>query len=120
VAGLAAAFGSGAMTNSFAELENARCLLLIGSNTTEAHPIAAKRLFRALAQGSKLIVADPRKTQIAQHAHLHVRQNLGTDVALLSGMMHIIYENGWHNQAFVEERTERFEDLVRVIEQFPP
>jgi formate dehydrogenase alpha subunit len=120
VAGLAAAFGSGAMTNSFAELENARCLLVIGSNTTEAHPIAAKRLFRALANGSKLIVVDPRKTQIAQLAHLHVRHNLGTDVALLNGMMHVIYKNGWHNQAFIEERTEKFEDLVRVINQFPP
>jgi formate dehydrogenase alpha subunit len=120
VAGLAAAFGSGAMTNSFAELENARCLLVIGSNTTEAHPIAAKRLFRALANGSKLIVVDPRKTQIAQLAHLHVQPNLGTDVALINGMMHVIYKNGWHNQAFIEERTEKFEDLVRIIEQFPP
>jgi formate dehydrogenase alpha subunit len=120
VAGLAAAFGSGAMTNSFAELENARCLLVIGSNTTEAHPIAAKRLFRALSNGSKLIVVDPRKTQIAQLAHLHIRHNLGTDVALLNGMMHVIYEKGWHNKTFIEERTEKFEDLVRVIEQFPP
>ena len=120
MAGLAAAFGSGAMTNSFAELENARCLLVIGSNTTEAHPIAAKRLFKALANGSKLIVVDPRKTQIAQLAHLHVRHNLGTDVALLNGMMHVIYKNGWHNKAFIEERTENFEDLVRIIEQFPP
>jgi formate dehydrogenase alpha subunit len=120
VAGLAAAFGSGAMTNSFAELENARCLLVIGSNTTEAHPMAAKRLFRALANGNKLIVVDPRRTQIAQLSHLHVQHNLGTDVALINGMMHVIYKNGWHNQAFIEERTERFEDLVRVIDQFPP
>jgi formate dehydrogenase alpha subunit len=120
VAGLAAAFGSGAMTNSFAELENASCILLIGSNITEAHPIAGKRLFRALANGSKLIVADPRKTQIAQFAHLHVQQNLGTDVALINGIMHVIYKNGWHNRAFIEERTENFEDLVHMIEQFPP
>jgi predicted molibdopterin-dependent oxidoreductase YjgC len=108
------------MTNSFAELENAKCLLVIGSNTTEAHPIAAKRLFKALANGSKLIVVDPRKTQIAKLAHLHVRHHVGTDVALLNGVMHVIYKNGWHNQAFIEERTEKFEDLARVIEQFPP
>jgi len=120
VAGLAAAFGSGAMTNSFAELENAKCLLVIGSNMTEAHPIASKRLCQALANGSKLIVADPRITQLAQLAHLHVRQNLGTDVALINGIMHVIYKNGWHNQAFIEERTENFDDLVRVIEQFAP
>jgi len=108
------------MTNSFVELENARCLLVVGSNTSEAHPIAAKRLFRALDNGSKLIVVDPRKTQIAQMAHLHVRPNLGTDVALINGMMHVIYKNGWHNQAFIEERTENFEELIRIIEQFPP
>jgi len=120
VAGLAAAFGSGAMTNSFVELENAKCLFVIGSNTTEAHPIAARRLLRALDNGSKLIVVDPRKTQIAQFAHLHVRHHLGTDVALLNGMMHVIYKNGWHNRSFIEERTENFEELVRMIEQFPP
>jgi anaerobic selenocysteine-containing dehydrogenase len=65
------------------------------------------------------IVVDPRKTQIAQLAHLHVRHHLGTDVALLNGLMHVIYKNGWHNRAFIEERTENFADLLRIIEQFP-
>ena len=120
MAGLAAAFGSGAMTNSFAELENARCILLIGSNITSAHPMATRRLLRAMSNGSRLIVADPRKTQIAKLADLHVQQNLGTDVALFNGMMHVIYKNGWHHQTFIEERSEGFEELVRVIEQFPP
>jgi formate dehydrogenase major subunit len=120
VAGLAAAFGSGAMTNSFVELENANCVLVIGSNTTVAHPIASKRLMRVRGNGGRLMVADPRKTQIAQLADLHVRQNLGTDVALINGMMHIIYKNGWHNQAFIDERTENFEALVAMIEQYPP
>jgi formate dehydrogenase major subunit len=120
VAGLAAAFGSGAMTNSFAELENAQCILVIGSNTTVAHPVGSMRLMRARSNGAKLIVADPRQTQIAQLAHLHVQHNLGTDVALINGMMHIIYKNGWHNQAFIEERTEKIADLLTVIEDFPP
>lgn len=120
MAGLAAAFGSGAMTNSFVELESASCILVIGSNTTVAHPIASKRLIRAQANGAKLMVADPRKTQIAQLANLHVRQNLGTDVALLNGMMNVIYTNGWHNQAFIDERTEDFAALAGIIEQFPP
>jgi formate dehydrogenase alpha subunit len=120
VAGLAAAFGSGAMTNSFAELENANCILIIGSNTTVAHPVASGRLMRAKANGAKLIVADPRKTQISQLAHLHVQQNLGTDVALINGIMHVIYNNGWHNQAFIKERTENFDALVEMIQQFPP
>jgi predicted molibdopterin-dependent oxidoreductase YjgC/glycine cleavage system H lipoate-binding protein len=120
VAGLAATFGSGAMTNSFAELENADCILVIGSNTTVAHPIAAKRLLRAKDNGGRLMVADPRQTQIAQLAHLHVQHRLGTDVALINGLMHIIYRNGWHNQAFIDSRTENFPALLEVIEQFPP
>jgi formate dehydrogenase major subunit len=120
VAGLAAAFGSGAMTNSFAELENAKCIMVIGSNTTVAHPIASMRLMRAISNGAKLIVVDPRKTQIAQLAHLHVQHNLGSDVALINSMMHAIYKNGWHNQAFIEERTEKIGDLLQVIEDYPP
>jgi formate dehydrogenase major subunit len=120
VAGLAAAFGSGAMTNSFVELESAKCILVIGSNTTVAHPVASMRLMRAISNGAKLIVADPRKTQIAHLAHLHVQHNLGTDVALINGMMHVIYKNGWHNQEFVEERTEKIDDLLQVIEDYPP
>ena len=108
------------MTNSFVELESANCILVIGSNTTVAHPIAAKRLMRAQANGARLMVADPRKTQIAQLADLHVRQNLGTDVALINGMMHVIYKNGWHNQVFIDERTEDFSVLAEMIEQFPP
>ena len=118
MAWLAAAFGSGAMTNSFVELEQAKCILVIGSNTTVAHPIASMRLMRAKANGAKLMVADPRKTQIASLAHLHAQHNLGTDVALINGIMHAIYKNGWHNRDFIEERTEDFEALVEVIEQF--
>jgi len=120
VAGLAAAFGSGAMTNSFVELESANCILAIGTNTTVAHPIGSMRLMRARANGAKLIVADPRRTQIASLAHLHIQHRLGTDVALINGLMHLIYKNGWHNQAFIEERTENFPALVEMIEKFPP
>jgi formate dehydrogenase major subunit len=108
------------MTNSFAELEHADCVLVIGSNTTVAHPIAAKRLMRVRGNGGRLIVADPRRTQIAQLADLHVQHHLGTDVALINGLMHVIYQNGWHNQAFIEARTENFPALLEMIEQFPP
>ncbi len=120
MAGLAAAFGSGSMTNSFAELEQVECLLVIGSNTTVAHPIASMRLFKALENGARLIVIDPRKTQIADHAHLHIPLNLGSDVALINGLMHVIYKNGWHNESFIEERTENFAELVKTIEAYPP
>ena len=108
------------MTNSFDELENAACIFAIGSNTTVAHPIVSTRLMRAVAKGRKLIVVDPRKTHIARLANIHVQHRLGTDVALLNGMMHVIHKNGWHNRSFIEERTEGFDTLVEMIDQYPP
>ncbi len=118
--GLAASFGSGAMTNSIAEIEDADCIFVIGSNTTSSHPLVATRIFRALEKGAKLVVADPRKIQLALKADTHARQRLGTDVALLNGMMHVILKNNWHDQAFVEERCEGFEEFKQVIDNYPP
>jgi len=120
VAGLAAAFGSGAMTNSVAELENSDCIFIIGSNTTSSHPLVATRIFRAKKKGAKLIVADPRKIQLAAMADIYVRQNLGTDVALINGIMHVILEKGWHDQAFIDERTEGFEEFKKAVDNYPP
>ena len=108
------------MTNSMAELEDADCIFIIGSNTTSSHPLVATRIFRAKQKGAKLIVVDPRRIQIARMADIHVRHNLGSDVALLNGMMHVILEKGWHNQAFIDERTEGFEEFKRVVEDYPP
>jgi len=108
------------MTNSVAELEDADCIFVIGSNTTSSHPLVATRIFRAKQKGAKLIVADPRKIQLAMMADIYVSQNLGTDVALLNGMMHVILKEGWHNQGFIEERTEGFEAFEKVIEDYPP
>jgi formate dehydrogenase alpha subunit len=120
VAGLAAAFGSGAMTNSVSELEDSGCIFVIGSNTTSSHPLVATRIFRAKQRGAKLIVADPRKIQLATMADIHVRQKLGTDVALINGIMHALLKNGWHDQTFVDERTEEFEAFKAVVDDYPP
>jgi len=120
VAGLAAAFGSGAMTNSIEEIEGADCILIIGSNTSVAHPLIATRVFRAKARGAKIIVADPRRIPIILQSDLHLQQNLGTDVALVNGLMHIILKNGWQDQAFIDERTENFEQLKKLVENYPP
>ena len=120
MAGLAAVFGSGAMTNSIEEIENADCILIIGSNTSVAHPLIATRVFRAKAKGAKVIVADPRRIPIILQSDLHLQQNLGTDVALINGLMHIILKNGWQDQAFVDERTENFEELKKVVKNYPP
>ena len=108
------------MTNSVAELENADCIFVIGSNTTSSHPLVATRIFRAKQNGAKLIVADPRTIQLATMADVHVRQNLGTDVALLNGIIHVILERGWHDQAFIEERTEGFEGVKEIVADYTP
>lgn len=118
MAGLAAAFGSGAMTNSMTEIEDADCIFIIGSNTTSSHPLVATRVFRAIEKGATLIVADPRRIQIANKAHIHVRHNLGSDVALLNGMMHVILQNGWQNQDFIDQRTEGFAAFKESLENF--
>jgi formate dehydrogenase major subunit len=120
VAGLAAAFGSGAMTNSIAEIEDAKCIFIIGSNTTEAHPLISSRIFKAKAKGAKIIVADPRKIQLATFADIFVRHRLGTDVALINGIMNVILKEGWYDRDFIKERTEGFEKFQKVVEGYTP
>jgi formate dehydrogenase alpha subunit len=120
VAGLAAAFGSGAMTNSVEEIERADCIFIIGSNTSVAHPLVATRVYRAKSRGGKLVVADPRRIPIVLQSDLHLQQNLGTDVALINGLMHIILRNGWQDQAFIDANTENFEELRATAEKYPP
>jgi formate dehydrogenase alpha subunit len=120
VAGLAAAFGSGAMTNSIEELADADTIFIIGSNTTAAHPLVATRIFRAKAKGAKVIVADPRRIQISLQADLYVSQKLGTDAALINGIMHVILKEGWHNQEFIDERCEGFDEFRETVEKYTP
>jgi formate dehydrogenase major subunit len=108
------------MTNSIPEIEDSDCIFIIGSNTTVAHPLIAHRVYRAKAKGAKLIVADPRKIQLASDADIHVRQNLGSDVALVNGMMNVILSKDLHDKAFVDERTEGFDKLQEVLKNYPP
>jgi formate dehydrogenase alpha subunit len=115
------AFGSGAMTNSIGEIPNADCLLVIGSNTTENHPVIALQIKSAVRRkGAKLIVADPRKIELVEFAHLWLRHRPGTDVALLNGMLHIIISRGWLNREFIAERTEGFEVVADAVRDFTP
>jgi formate dehydrogenase alpha subunit len=120
VAGLAAAFGSGAMTNSIAEIENSKCIFIIGSNTSEAHPLIGSRILKARERGAKLIVADPRRIQLSFYADIFVRHQLGTDVALINGIMNVILKEGWYDRKFVEERTEGFKEFQKVVERYTP
>ena len=108
------------MTNSIAEIEDSACIFITGSNTSACHPLIARRVFRAKEKGAKFIVADPRNIQLSRFADVAVTQRLGSDVAMLNGMMHIILKNGWHDKNYVENRTEAFEDFKTVIESYTP
>ncbi len=121
VAGLAKAFGSGAMTNSMDEIRRAECIFIIGSNTTEAHPVIGLNVKDAVVNnGAKLIVADPRTIDIVRFAELHVAQKPGTDVALINAMMNVIIEEGLHDKDFISERTENFEAVAQVVKDCTP
>ena len=122
VAGLAASFGSGAMTNSMDDIAaQAKLIFVTGSNTTEQHPVFGTMLRQAvLRNGATLIVADPRKIDLCDFATLHLRMKSGTDIAMLNGLMHIILKNGWEDRAFIESRSEGFEDFAANLEKFDP
>ncbi len=121
MAGLAAAFGSGAMTNTIADIEDANVILITGSNTTENHPVLSSVVKRAVTlKGAKLIVVDPRRIRITRHAAKWLRQNLGTDVAWINGLMHVIIKEGLHDKQFIENRTEDFDELQKTVEKFTP
>ena len=121
VAGLARAFGSGAMTNSIDELKKAGCIFVIGSNTTEAHPVIGLYIKEAVMKnGAELVVADPREIDLARFARLYIAQKPGTDVALINAMMNVIINEGLHDKAFIKERTEDFEKLEAVVKAFTP
>lgn len=99
----------------------AKAFFIIGSNTTEQHPVFGTMLRRAVRyRGAKLVVADPRKIDITEIATLHLRQRPGTDISLLNGLMYIILEKGWQDQSFIDERTENFDEFKATVMQYPP
>jgi formate dehydrogenase alpha subunit len=120
VVGLAATFGSGAMTNSINDFDDADLFLVTGSNTTEQHPLIGSRIINAKQRGAQLLIIDPREIPLAKFADLHLRQNIGTDVAVLNGMMNVIIEEDLYDKGFVETRTENFEQLKEVVSKYPP
>ncbi|NLN09944.1 MAG: formate dehydrogenase subunit alpha, partial [Methanoculleus thermophilus] len=115
VAGLAAVFGSGAMTNSIKDIAESKCVFVLGSNTFEQHPLIGRSIIRARESGAKVIVADPRYTPTAKQADLYMPFISGTDVALLNGLMQEIIKNGWEDKEFIKNRTKDFEKLKEVV-----
>ncbi len=121
VAGLITAFGSGAMTNSIADIENADVILVTGSNTPENHPIIAMKIWDAITKkGKKLIVVDPRMMGLAGYADIWLSPLPGTDVAWLNGMMHVIIAEDLWDKTYVDLRTENFGALKEVVKRYTP
>ena len=109
------------MTNSMEDLEKAGCILVIGSNTTEGHPIIGLRIKQAVMKGDcKLIVAEPRHIRLCYYAEQWMQQKPGTDVALLNGMMNVILSEGLADEEFIGQRTEGFEEFKKVVEEYTP
>jgi len=120
VVGLATVFGSGAMTNSIPEIENHDVIFVIGSNTTETHPIIGLKMKKAVRKGAELIVADPRKIDLTRFAHVWLQHRPGTDVALLNSMMHVIVKEDLTDKNFIETWTEGFDSFKETLEEYTP
>jgi formate dehydrogenase alpha subunit len=114
------AFGSGAMTNSIREIRDADCILITGSNTAESHPVISYEVIRAARRGANVIIIDPRRIPLVKHATLYLQAKPGTDIYVFLAIMHVIVREGWANEEFIQERTEGFEDLVKVLEEYTP
>src|SRR6202165_5466356 len=121
VAGVANTWGYGAMTNSYNELQNTKCMFFIGSNAAEAHPVSMLHMLHAKETGAKMIVADPRFTRTAAKADQYIRFRSGTDVALIFGMLHHVFKNGWEDPQYIHARVYGM-DKVReeVLKKWTP
>ncbi len=121
MAGLAATLGSGAMTNSMEEVLKAKVILVIGSNTTWNHPVFGSLIKQAVKHhGAKLIVCDPRRIDLVKIADVWLQQRNGSDVALLSGLQHIILREGWEAKQYIQERCEGYDEYRQAIEFYTP
>jgi formate dehydrogenase alpha subunit len=120
VTGLGMAFGSGAMTNPIGDIRHADCILITGSNTAESHPVISYEDVRAVKQGASLVVIDPRRISMVDHATLWLQPLPGTDIFVLLALAHVILREGWADPAFIAARTEGFDGFARSVEEYTP
>lgn len=120
VAGVANTWGYGAMTNSYNDIHNSKSILVIGGNPAEAHPVSLQHLFRAKEAGAKMLVIDPRRTRTAVHADQYMRIRPGTDVAVIWGMLYHIFENGWEDKTFIQQRVYGMEEVRAEVAKWTP
>jgi formate dehydrogenase major subunit len=120
VAALLEGIGSGAVSNPVMDVTRAEVVIVIGANPTVNHPVAATWMKNAARTGTKLILLDPRRSELARHAHRHLQFKPDTDVALLNAMMHVIVSEGLVDKAFIDERTLDFEALAANVANYSP
>lgn len=113
--GMQRAFGTGAATNSIEDLDYTDCILVIGANPTSAHPVTGARIKQKMMKGVTGIVIDPRKIELAKYATYHLQLRPGTNVALLNMMLYYIMAEGWEDKAFIQNRTEGYEELKEEL-----
>lgn len=106
------------MTNSINEILGAELLFVIGSNATEAHPIIGNKMKQAVKKGCKLVVVDPRETELAHMADIWLQIKPGSDIAVINAMMNIIIENNWQDQVYIDERCEDYELLKEKVKGY--
>ncbi|MFD7445653.1 formate dehydrogenase subunit alpha [Streptomyces sp. NPDC059909] len=119
-AGLTASFGLSGGTDSFDDVERADCLLVVGANPVEAHPVVGARLLRRVLHGAKLVVADPRAVGLALHADVHLRPRPGTNVALFHGLAHVLLAEGLTDEQFLRRRATGLPELTELLDDYPP
>ena len=121
VVGLQKAIGSAAMSNTASEVMDTDVFIITGSNTTETHPIIALQMKAAIEKnGAKLIVVDPRRIEMVNYATYWLPERPGSDVAVFSGMAHVIIKEKLYDQTFIETRTDHFEEFKKSMEKFTP
>ncbi|MBX6393138.1 MAG: molybdopterin-dependent oxidoreductase, partial [Burkholderiales bacterium] len=120
VAALLEGIGSGAVSNPVRDVEKAEVIIVIGANPTVNHPVAATWIKNAAKRGAKLIVADPRRTDLARHATYVLQFNPSTDVALLNAMLNVIVTEGLVNEEFIKTRTLNYEAIKENVQKFTP
>jgi formate dehydrogenase major subunit len=120
VAGVANTWGYGAMTNSYNDEQNSKCILFFGSNAAEAHPVSMLHTLHAKENGAKVIVVDPRFTRTAAKADIYYRIRSGTDVAFLMGMLHHIFKNGWEDKKYIQERVYGIDEVRKEAAKWTP
>ena len=118
--GLQHSLGTGAGTNSFEDVEHTKCILLVGANPTEAHPVFGARIKQAVLGGAKLIVMDPRSTELARLADIHLPLNPGSNVAVVNALQHVVLEEGLVDEKFIAEHTEGFDALEGALKEHTP